>query len=82
MSIKDTEKSVGICVEFTADPNLHDNDWVYIDQHHPIDLRQSTKEFLERLGVMAEHRGCSQLLISYLKYARDLGARWVIFTEG
>jgi hypothetical protein len=81
MSIKNTEKFIGIGVEFTADENFTDKDWVYIDQHSPIDLNKNTKDFLEHLGVMAEHRGCSQKLISYLKYARDMGARWVFFTE-
>lgn len=43
-----------------------------------IDIKLPTKEFKDSLGVM-EREGCSQRLISHLKYARELGAKWVIF---
>ena len=43
-----------------------------------IDIKASTEEFKKSLGVM-EKEGCSQKLIDHLKYARKIGAKWVIF---
>jgi len=43
-----------------------------------LSIKMSTDEFKKSLGVM-EREGCSQRLISHFKYARDLGAKWVIF---
>lgn len=43
-----------------------------------IDIKLPTAEFKDSLGIM-EREGCSQRLISHLKYARELGAKWVIF---
>lgn len=50
----------------------------YEDPWCTIDIKLPTKDFKDSLGIM-EREGCSQRLISHLKYARELGAKWVIF---
>lgn len=87
MSIKpkDLEKNVSLSVEFDGS-FLSDNDqsWLYDGCLDPWTLVLKLKTKADGFNGMiasASHAGCSQDLISVLKYAKELGAMWVFFTK-
>lgn len=88
---KDSLSGVLLIAEFDAS-ELFDNEndsWKFALKHaefqHNEDVCEfmfyiggETKAFLDRIGMHSD-AGCPQDLISYLKYARDIGAKWAMF---
>lgn len=85
---KENLSAVKLCVEFDMpeENSLNDDDITYIANYpdswgkeiYIFDTGGTTEMFMANIKFHAL-QGCPQNVISYLKYARDVGAAWTIF---